>query len=258
MERKQFTFYESFAKSIKRIRKAADRCAAYDAIVNYALYEEIPDLDKMPDAAAIVFELIKPTLDVSRRKAENGRRGGMAEAGDKREDGESKPQANGEQTASEKEGEKEDEGEIEEENDSYIPPSPSPAPAAKKPPLTPGRRDAMICEALSGHGTELVRAVQEWVDYKIEKRQAYKETGFKSLLTQIVSGASTYGDWAMIEVIRESMSSNYQGIMFDRLKTKTRSRPRQQAQGVDLNASYDMMQGWAVERAGMEQANEYG
>ena len=53
--------------------------------------------------------------------------------------------------------------------------------------------------------------------YKIEKRQPYKETGFKSMLTQIEKGAAEYGDAAMISVIQESMSSNYQGIMFDRL-----------------------------------------
>ena len=31
MKRSQFTFYESFATALKRIRKRSDRCAAYDA-----------------------------------------------------------------------------------------------------------------------------------------------------------------------------------------------------------------------------------
>lgn len=105
MERKQFTFYESFAKALKRIKKDSDRAKAYDAICAYALYGEIPDLEKLPDAAALAFELIRPTLDSSARKASNGKAGGKQTA--------SKTEANGKQTASEKEKEKE--GEIEKE-----------------------------------------------------------------------------------------------------------------------------------------------
>lgn len=73
MEREQFTFYASFAKAIQRIRKAADRAAAYDAIVNYALHETEPDFDKIPDSVCIVFDLIRPNLDTSRRKAQGGK-----------------------------------------------------------------------------------------------------------------------------------------------------------------------------------------
>lgn len=73
MEREQFTFYASFARAIQRIRKAADRAAAYDAIVNYALFEVEPDLDNMPDSVCIVFDLIRPNLDTSRRKAQGGK-----------------------------------------------------------------------------------------------------------------------------------------------------------------------------------------
>ena len=73
-KRTQFTFYESFAKAIKRIRKDADRAKAYDAIVNYALYGEEPDLDALPDAAAIAFELAKPNLDSARRMSQGGRK----------------------------------------------------------------------------------------------------------------------------------------------------------------------------------------
>lgn len=75
-ERTQFTFYDSFAKALKRIRKAADRALAYDAIVEYALYSKEPDLDKLPDAAAIAFEVAKPVLDASRKKAKAGQLGG--------------------------------------------------------------------------------------------------------------------------------------------------------------------------------------
>ena len=117
MEREQFTFYQSFAKAISRIKSKAARCDAYDVIVNYALYGIEPDLDKVSDSAAMAFDLIKPNLDASRRKAESGKAGGQ------RKQTESKPQANGKQTASKKENEKENkkEGkkEKEKENECY-------------------------------------------------------------------------------------------------------------------------------------------
>lgn len=116
MERTQFTFYESFFKAISRIKKDADRCKAYDALCAYALYGAEPDMDVLPDSAAIAFELSKPNLDASRRKASNGKRGG-----ERKQTG-SKPEANAKQTASKKE--KEIEKEI--ENECYNPLTPLP------------------------------------------------------------------------------------------------------------------------------------
>lgn len=68
--RKQFTFYQSYAEAVARIRKKADRADAYDAIVNYALYGTEPDLEKLSDSAAIAFGLIRPVLDTGRKKAQ--------------------------------------------------------------------------------------------------------------------------------------------------------------------------------------------
>lgn len=122
MERGQFTFYASFAKAAERIRKKADRCDFYDAVKDYAIYGKEPEWEALSDTVAVAFELVRPTLDASKRKAENGKRGGAA----------SKPEATGskpkakkgkpKQPASEKEGEKEDEveGEVEGEKESEI------------------------------------------------------------------------------------------------------------------------------------------
>lgn len=76
MKRKQFTFYESFFHAISLIRKKADRCDAYEAIIRYALYAEEPDY--IPNDAAIAFEIARPVLDSARRKAESGQLGGLA------------------------------------------------------------------------------------------------------------------------------------------------------------------------------------
>lgn len=191
MERTQFTFYESFFKAISRIKKDADRCKAYDVICAYALYGTEPDMDFLPDSAAIAFELSKPNLDASRKKASNGKKGGESKQTA------SKPQANGKQTASEKENKKEKEI----ENESYNP-------------LTP------FSEILSSacFGDVLNAAVYDWVKYKTEKRQGYKKTGFQNLVTQIKHQAEIHGEAAVASLIRECMASNWQGIIFDRLQ----------------------------------------
>ena len=71
MERKQFTFYSGFMDGIKRIKTKSARCDAYDAIIAYALDGTEPDLDKLPDAAAIAFVMARPNLDASRKRAAN-------------------------------------------------------------------------------------------------------------------------------------------------------------------------------------------
>ena len=83
MEREQFTFYNSFRRAAKRIKNKAARCDYYDAIVDYALTGEMPEMDKISDAAALGFELVKPNLDASRRKAEGGSRGSKSETNSK-------------------------------------------------------------------------------------------------------------------------------------------------------------------------------
>lgn len=126
MNRSQFTFYESFYTALNRIRNKEDRADAYDAICAYALYGTEPDLDSLPDTAAIAFDLIRPNLDSSRRKAKNGKSGGenkqtarKQEANDKQTA--SKQEANSADAGTKKEIEKEKEKEKEIENECYTP-----------------------------------------------------------------------------------------------------------------------------------------
>lgn len=209
--RKQFTFYASFWEAVKRIKDPVAKAEAYDVICEYALTGTEPDIDSLPDAAAIAFTMAKPNLDSSRQKAEAGTRGGN------RSKAEAEPkqiEANGKQTqakpkqgeavskskqaVSKKEKESKIEKEKEKENECYTPPTPSVSDFG----FSPG----------------LESAVNDWLAYKRERREAYKPTGLKSLLTQIKKAASEHGDAAVIEIIRQSMSANYMGIVFDRLK----------------------------------------
>ena len=117
-ERKQFTFYLSIFKALRKIKKKPDRADAYDAICAYALFGEEPDLEKLPDSVSIAFELIRPVLDASRRKAKNGKQGGSKakQTESKQEANVSKPEANeSKMDDASSEGEKEKEKEIEKE-----------------------------------------------------------------------------------------------------------------------------------------------
>ena len=69
-------------------------------------------------------------------------------------------------------------------------------------------------------GPELQRAVMDWLSYKDEKKQAYKPTGLKMLISKIKNSAEEYGETAVANLIQECMASNWQGIIFSRLKDK--------------------------------------
>lgn len=58
-------------------------------------------------------------------------------------------------------------------------------------------------------------AVKDWVKYKTEKRQAYKETGLRNLLSEIENRVRRQGEQAVIDTIRMSMGNNWQGIAWD-------------------------------------------
>lgn len=60
----------------------------------------------------------------------------------------------------------------------------------------------------------------EWITYKTERKEPYKEQGMKSLLRQIENNQLTYGEKAVCDLIDECMASGWKGIIFDRLKQK--------------------------------------
>lgn len=75
MEREAFTFYSSFLKTGKKIKDPMERLAYYEAIMEYGLTHETPDMDKNPVADAC-FEASRPNLDSGWDKAIAGKKGG--------------------------------------------------------------------------------------------------------------------------------------------------------------------------------------
>lgn len=67
----------------------------------------------------------------------------------------------------------------------------------------------------------LIEKICEWLTYKTEKKQSYKETGLKSLLRQIEKKEQEYGSISVINLIDDCMARNYQGIIWDKLQKDT-------------------------------------
>lgn len=75
-----------------------------------------------------------------------------------------------------------------------------------------------------GFSDPVQTAVLDWLKYKTEKRQGYKETGLKSLLTSVQKRIDEYGEAAVIRCIEDSMAAGWQGIVWDRIKGKPQEK----------------------------------
>lgn len=64
---------------------------------------------------------------------------------------------------------------------------------------------------------DLLSAVQDWLAYKAERKEGYKPTGLKSLLTEISNREKQHGEQAVADVIRLSMSNGWRGIIWERI-----------------------------------------
>lgn len=62
--------------------------------------------------------------------------------------------------------------------------------------------------------------LEEWIKYKLERKEEYTKTGFSKLLTQIKNNVEKYGEQNIINLIEECMANNYKGIIFAKLKGK--------------------------------------
>ena len=78
----------------------------------------------------------------------------------------------------------------------------------------------------------LNNSINEWFEYKKQRKDKYTEIGKKKLITQIKNNVDKYGVTAVVNLIDECMASNYQGIIFDKLG-KPEGKPRFQIESID-------------------------
>lgn len=70
----------------------------------------------------------------------------------------------------------------------------------------------------------LLDSIKEWIEYKKERNFNYKERGMKSLLKTTSEMSRQYGDEAVATAIRESISSGYQGIVWDKVSRNSQKQ----------------------------------
>ena len=90
----------------------------------------------------------------------------------------------------------------------------------------------------------------EWITYKAERKEPYKETGLKSLLRQVETKCAEYGEDAVMSLIDTCMASSWKGIIFDKLGAKPiPQRPVYQkaSKADEMNEFYNMAADWAAE-----------
>ena len=89
------------------------------------------------------------------------------------------------------------------------------------PPLSPSRGKETLLDMFNrlSEGKQLSEPLKEklrdWMQYKKERKEGYKETGLKSFLTQIEKHEQRYGSTALIDCIDLCMARNYKGIITD-------------------------------------------
>ena len=198
MARDYICLYHSYLDAIQALGDA-ERGRLLTAMLEYSITGAAPQLG---GNERYIFPLIKAQIDRDRdrynskcaQNAESARKRTQANASERYQ-----TQANGSEGSQDKgKGKGKGKGEGKGKDDS---PDGENAPELEK----------------CGFSPALRAAVEDWLAYKRERREAYKPTGLKALLTQISSAASAHGDAAVIGVIRQSMGSGYKGITFDRL-----------------------------------------
>lgn len=97
---------------------------------------------------------------------------------------------------------------------------------------------------------EMKAKMGEWITYKVERKEGYKETGLKSLLRQVETKCAEFGEPAVMNLIDTCMASDWKGIIFDKLGARPiPQRPvyQKQTKADEMNEFYNMAADWAAE-----------
>ena len=89
-------------------------------------------------------------------------------------------------------------------------------------------------------------AVQDWITYKKERRDAYEPTSLRNLLTMIENRVKQHGEQAVADVIRLSMSQRWRGIIWDRIEDKPKKTKTDAPMFNGAPAASDWENEWAA------------
>lgn len=217
MGREYFCGYHSYLESMEALNDA--ECGRlFRACLTYSRTGAEPELR---GNERFVWPGIRAQMDrdrekyqaISDRRAETGRKGGDAKAGKSKQNKQTQANAgkssncyvcqNGEANRSKSAKEKEKEKEKEKAKENSVPPIP---------PL--------------GGGDALQAAAAQWLAYKRERHEDYKPTGLSALFSRLRRAAETYGGQAVADIIEESISNGWKGIIFEHLEKRQTAPPK--------------------------------
>lgn len=69
--------------------------------------------------------------------------------------------------------------------------------------------------------------VEEWLEYKRQRRQPYKPMGLKTLIRKIINYADLYGETPVAGAIDEAMANGWSGIVWDKISAKEKKSGNQ-------------------------------
>lgn len=241
--RDSFIFYRSFWESVmdlsvdenasieERYKTTKEQLDVFLFLCDYAFNGNEPPRGGI---ASALFRQMKPQIDANNVRYENGKKGGRpktkTEPNNNRDITEGKPNNNQDVT---KRKPKSNQGETEHEPNVNVNDNDNVNVNEKvnvkdiKPMRT--RAQGMTASQMvidHGFSPSMQAKVLDWIKYKVEKRQGYKETGLKSLLTVVQRQIDLYGEDAVIRCIEDSMAAGWQGIAWQRIEGKPKSKDR--------------------------------
>lgn len=258
--RDSFIFYGSFLEAIKDLPDE-ERLKCYDAICIYALEGELPDVSGVSKA---VFSLAKPNIDSSIKNRENGRKGGKNKSvkptseeslSPLKKSGEArfgKSVKGGSAISPSNEDEDGDEDrDIDEDEEKDVDKDNTQKGGTRK----RETQEQIFDRLVQGRFLDCVLEdkIREWLKYKSERKEPYKETGMRSLINKIEKAVDEFGVDAVMDSIDSSMSSGWKGLFFDKLKSTGKPTTYVEA----INNRYDVLTEWYEANKEYEERKRY-
>lgn len=85
-----------------------------------------------------------------------------------------------------------------------------------KPNIKPDSKSDL--DILQGFSPEMQDALQRWLQYKAERRETYKPTGLKALVSEIKNKLKIHPEASVIELLNTCMANGWRGIIWDKLE----------------------------------------
>ena len=235
MERDSMVFYKSFFEAIKDLPpEEFKKCAV--ALMEYGLE------GKEPETAGIektVYIMAKPQIDKNNQRYENGKKGGktVTDSEPNRNQTVTKPEPNDNQTGTKQEPNCEnaepnvnvnDNVNVNVNDNDNVNDN---VPVKEKEPKGSKKKKGDDLQTLLAEyrfSSVLSEKIQQWLDYKRERRETYKPVGLSQLLKKINTEVNHYSEGAVMALMDESMANGWAGIIWDRIK-----REEEKDNGID-------------------------